>query len=84
MSEDGTAERGYERVSLPLGRIILNNFLGGLAWGFGTVVGASLLLAIVIWIFAQTGAFNSLTTSLTQGLTQSFQKSVNSLQSPTH
>jgi len=28
--------------------VILNNFLGGLAWGFGTVVGATLVVAIVV------------------------------------
>jgi hypothetical protein len=27
--------------------IMLNNFLGGLAWGFGTVVGATLVVAII-------------------------------------
>ncbi len=28
--------------------VILNNFLGGLAWGFGTVVGATLVVAILL------------------------------------
>lgn len=31
--------------------IILNNFLGGLAWGFGTVVGATVVVAILAWFF---------------------------------
>jgi hypothetical protein len=31
-------------------QVILNNFLGGLAWGFGTVVGATLVVAIVVSI----------------------------------
>jgi hypothetical protein len=28
--------------------IIVNNFLGGLAWGFGTVIGATVVVAILI------------------------------------
>ena len=82
MDPDKTAERGYDRVSLPLGRIMLNNFLGGLAWGFGTVVGATLLVAIAIWIIAQSGALTGLTNSLQNTFTDTFQKSVNSLQVP--
>ncbi|MBI4039968.1 hypothetical protein HY389_01285 [Candidatus Daviesbacteria bacterium] len=30
--------------------IIVNNFLGGMAWGFGTVVGASIVVAIIFGI----------------------------------
>ncbi len=30
--------------------IMVNNFLGGLSWGFGTVVGATIVAAIVISI----------------------------------
>ena len=33
--------------------IIINNFLGGLAWGFGTVVGATIVVAIVFGILRQ-------------------------------
>lgn len=82
MSEDGVSERGYDRVNLPLGRIILNNFLGGLAWGFGTVVGAGVLAAIIIWILAQTGALTGVTNMLQQGFLDSFQKGINSIQTP--
>lgn len=28
--------------------IIIGNFLGGLAWGFGTVVGATVVVAILV------------------------------------
>jgi hypothetical protein len=30
--------------------VVLNNFLGGLAWGFGTVVGATLVVAVLVSI----------------------------------
>lgn len=29
-------------------KIMLNNFLGGLAWGFGSVIGATLFVIILI------------------------------------
>ncbi len=34
---------------------MVNNFLGGLAWGFGTVLGASILAALVILILSRLG-----------------------------
>lgn len=40
--------------------IIVNNFLGGLAWGFGTVIGAGALVAILIYILKVLGVFNFL------------------------
>ncbi len=30
--------------------IMLANFLGGLSWGFGTVVGATVVVALLLWI----------------------------------
>lgn len=29
---------------------MLANFLGGLAWGLGTVIGASVVVALLLWI----------------------------------
>ncbi len=40
--------------------IILANFLGGLAWGFGTVVGATVVVAVVAWILQIFGVFEGL------------------------
>ena len=39
----------YEEVSqkLPLHKIIINNFIGGIAWAFGTTVGISIILTIL-------------------------------------
>lgn len=37
----------YEKIGLPRREIIFNNFLGGLAWGLGTTLGLSLVLAIL-------------------------------------
>ena len=33
--------------------IMLNNFLGGLAWGVGSVIGATIIVAILIGILSQ-------------------------------
>ena len=45
--------RGYTNVHLSLGKILFNNFLGGLAWGFGTVLGATIIVAIVLFIISK-------------------------------
>lgn len=37
--------------------ILINNFLGGLAWGFGTVVGATAFVAILGYILKILGVF---------------------------
>jgi len=37
----------YERVKRHLKDIILNNFLGGIAWGLGATVGVSIIIAIL-------------------------------------
>lgn len=39
-------------------QIIFANFLGGLAWGFGTVVGASVVVAIIGAILGWLGVFD--------------------------
>lgn len=37
----------YEGVKRPFKDIILNNFLGGIAWGLGATVGVSIVIAIL-------------------------------------
>ena len=37
----------YERVGRSFKHIIFNNFLGGIAWGLGATVGASIVIAIL-------------------------------------
>lgn len=45
--------RGYTKVHLSPGRLMWNNFLGGLAWGFGTVLGATIVVALVLFILSK-------------------------------
>lgn len=40
--------------------IMVGNFLGGLAWGLGTVVGATLVVAILIYSLKALGIFEPL------------------------
>lgn len=37
--------------NLSLKRVVLNNLFGGIAWGIGTVIGASLVLSLLIGFF---------------------------------
>ena len=50
---DVTAGRGHTRIHISTGKVILNNLLGGLAWGFGTVLGATVVVGIVIFILSK-------------------------------
>lgn len=43
-------------------QIITANFLGGLAWGFGTVVGATVVVAIIGAILHLLGFFDAFNT----------------------
>ena len=40
----------YEEVKCSRKEIIINNFLGGIAWGLGATIGVSLVLAILGFI----------------------------------
>lgn len=46
-------EKYQEASYKPFKKILLHNFLGGLAWGLGATVGLSILLAIIGFIFQQ-------------------------------
>jgi len=50
---DVTAGRGHTRIHISTGKVVLNNFLGGLSWGFGTVLGATLVVALVIFVLTK-------------------------------
>lgn len=69
-----TEERGQTRVAMPTHKIIVNNFLGGIAWGFGTVIGASVVVGLIVWALGQVGTFEAI-----NNFTTTFQESVESL-----
>lgn len=43
--------RGFLRVFLPLHKAVLYNFLGGTAWGLGVVLGATILMGALLFLF---------------------------------
>ena len=43
------------RAKIPLSLIFRNNFIGDLAWGFGTVMGATVLVGIIAYAFSLYG-----------------------------
>lgn len=45
--------RGHTRIHISTWRMLLNNFLGGLSWGFGTVLGATVVVGLVIIILSR-------------------------------
>lgn len=44
----------YERVQRSWKQLLLNNFLGGLAWGVGSVLGATVLVVSLGYLIATT------------------------------
>jgi len=49
------SHKGHAKIHISTGKMVVNNFLGGLAWGFGTVLGATLIVALVIFILSKLG-----------------------------
>lgn len=46
-------EQPFERSTYPIRKILLYNFLGGIAWGLGLTVGLGILFAIFGFILSQ-------------------------------
>lgn len=38
--------------------VLLANFIGGLAWGLGSVIGATIIVALLVWILNVLGLFD--------------------------
>ncbi len=43
------SEKGIE-IKANLGKMIMNSFFSGLAWGLGTVIGATVIVALLVFI----------------------------------
>lgn len=48
-------DKGFTRVHMSRKDVAINNFMGGLFWGIGSILGATLILAISAWIFGTLG-----------------------------
>lgn len=44
--------------------IIINHFLGGVAWGVGTVIGATVIVGVVGYILTKLGVFKAISSFL--------------------
>ncbi len=40
-------------LKVSITKLILNGFLSGLAWGFGSVIGATLVVATILFLLSQ-------------------------------
>jgi hypothetical protein len=49
MSKEGPSHRIYKSPR----RLVINNFFAGIAWGVGSVIGATLVVALIIFILTQ-------------------------------
>ena len=49
-------DKGFAKVSLSRCSLVANNFFGGLAWGFGSALGATVVFALVVWVLGILGA----------------------------
>ncbi len=38
--------------------VLLANFLGGIAWGLGSVIGATIIVALLVWVLTMVGLFD--------------------------
>jgi hypothetical protein len=45
-----------DRVYRPPGKIFLHNLLGGIAWSLGTLIGATIIFALLGFILSKIGA----------------------------
>lgn len=47
------AEGKEVELKVSTGQMVFNNFLSGLAWGFGTVIGATFVVALLFYLLGQ-------------------------------
>lgn len=48
-----TANQGVKKRD-----VLLANFLGGIAWGLGSVIGATIFVAVIVWTLTMLGLFD--------------------------
>ncbi|MBI4100309.1 hypothetical protein HY439_01075 [Candidatus Microgenomates bacterium] len=46
-------QRGADAIYKSRGHIVLDNFLGGIAWGLGTVIGATAVIGFLVYLLSQ-------------------------------
>ena len=49
-------QRGHTKISTSTKKMIVNNFLGGLFWGIGTIFGATIITTLLVIILGKLNA----------------------------
>lgn len=53
MEENIEPAEKYNKIYRSLPRMLLNNFLGGIAWSLGTFFGAAVVVGIIIFVLSK-------------------------------
>jgi len=53
MKEDLDPAEKYNKIYRSLPRMLLNNFLGGIAWSLGTFFGAAVVVGIIVFLLSK-------------------------------
>lgn len=57
-----TANQGIKKRD-----VFLANLIGGIAWGLGSVIGATIIVTIVVWVLTALGLFDFVKDYFPQG-----------------
>ncbi len=49
----------FANTDIPKRQVLVANFIGGIAWGLGTVIGATVIVAILVYTLNFLGLFDS-------------------------
>jgi len=53
VEENNQPGEHYKKVERPLGKLILYNFLGGIFWSLGVIIGAGLVFSIIAYFIGK-------------------------------
>ncbi len=67
----------YERAEKSKKQIIVNNFLGGVAWGIGATIGLAIFLAIVGFVISKVDLVPVIGNIISAGIQQAVKNSPN-------
>ncbi len=70
--EEVKGGENYKKVEHPLRKIMVNNFIGGIAWSFGVLIGTGVLFGIIVY-FARRIDFVPILGKFLAGVIQSAQ-----------
>lgn len=62
----------FEKVERSKKQIMLNNFLGGIAWGLGVTIGLGILLALIGYVISQIDFAPVIEDTITNSIENSF------------